>query len=61
MTRTFNCGIGMVVIAAADQADEVEDALGDAGALALRIGAVEVAEGENAGIAIDNLDSAWKP
>ena len=24
-------------------------------------GAVEVAEGENAGIAIDNLDSAWKP
>jgi hypothetical protein len=51
----------MVVIAAADQADEVEDALGDASALALRIGAVEVAEGENAGIAIDNLDSAWKP
>ena len=61
MARTFNCGIGMVVIAAADQADEVEDALGDAGALALRIGAGEVAEGENAGIAIDNLDSAWKP
>ena len=29
--------------------------------MALRIGAVEAAEGENAGIAIDNLDSAWKP
>ena len=64
MARTFNCGIGMVVIAAADRAGAVEDALADAGMLALRIGAVEVAEGDvedgSGGIAIDNLDSAWK-
>ncbi len=65
MARTFNCGIGMVVIAAADRAGAVEDALSDAGMLALRIGAVEVAGGDeddgSGGIAIDNLDSAWKP
>ena len=63
MARTFNCGIGMVVIAAAEQADEVQDILTGPLALALRIGAVEEAEGEDGsqGIAIDNLDSAWKP
>ncbi|MCH7936780.1 MAG: phosphoribosylformylglycinamidine cyclo-ligase [Proteobacteria bacterium] len=63
MARTFNCGIGMVVIAAADRADEVQDVLTGPVALALRIGAVEEAGGDDGsrGIAIDNLDSAWKP
>ena len=60
MARTFNCGIGMAVIAAAGKAEAVEDALSDAGELVFRIGAVAKATTDAAGIAIDNLESAWE-
>jgi phosphoribosylformylglycinamidine cyclo-ligase len=47
MLRTFNCGIGMVVIASRQGADEAEAALCDAGESAVRIGEiVEAADGE---------------
>jgi phosphoribosylformylglycinamidine cyclo-ligase len=39
--RTFNCGIGMAVVVAPDQADAVADALTAAGETVHRIGAVE--------------------
>jgi phosphoribosylformylglycinamidine cyclo-ligase len=39
--RTFNCGIGMAVVVAADEADAVAAALGDAGETVFRIGHVE--------------------
>jgi phosphoribosylformylglycinamidine cyclo-ligase len=38
MLRTFNCGIGMVVVAAADAADAVADALTEAGEAPVRLG-----------------------
>ncbi len=38
MLRTFNCGIGMIVIANRTQADEAERALRDAGETPVRIG-----------------------
>ena len=38
MLRTFNCGIGMVVVAAADAADCVVDALAQAGESVVRLG-----------------------
>jgi phosphoribosylformylglycinamidine cyclo-ligase len=41
MARTFNCGIGMAVIVAADQADAVAAELESAGETVLRIGQVE--------------------
>jgi phosphoribosylformylglycinamidine cyclo-ligase len=40
MYRTFNCGIGMVVIVAADQADRALGLLREAGELPLLIGEV---------------------
>jgi len=40
MARTFNCGVGMAVVVAADQADAVTAALADAGETALRIGEI---------------------
>ena len=44
MARTFNCGVGMAVVVAADQADEVIAGLEGAGETAFRIG--EIVAGE---------------
>ncbi len=41
LLRTFNCGIGMVVVAAADTADAVAEALARVGAPAVRLGHVD--------------------
>jgi phosphoribosylformylglycinamidine cyclo-ligase len=47
MLRTFNCGIGMVVVASREGAGEAEAALRAAGESPLKIGEiVEAAEGE---------------
>jgi phosphoribosylformylglycinamidine cyclo-ligase len=44
MLRTFNCGIGMIVIAARDHADDVDAALSRAGETSIRIGEVYEAD-----------------
>ena len=44
MARTFNCGIGMVVVVAADEAEPVSAALTAAGETVFRIGAVEAGD-----------------
>jgi phosphoribosylformylglycinamidine cyclo-ligase len=41
MARTFNCGIGLVLIVAADHAEKIISVLSDSGEQAFRIGAVE--------------------
>ena len=46
MLRTFNCGVGMVVIAAQDRADAVIAALSEAGEQPIAIGEVERGRGE---------------
>jgi len=46
MLRTFNCGVGMVVVAAAEGAAEADAALRAAGEAPIRIGEIIVAEGE---------------
>ena len=45
MLRTFNCGVGMVVIAARDRADAVMAALSEAGEQPISIGEVEPGRG----------------
>ncbi|MDJ0448195.1 phosphoribosylformylglycinamidine cyclo-ligase [Methylocystis sp. JR02] len=47
MLRTFNCGIGMVIFAAKEGADEVETILRDVGEKPVRIGAAIDAEGDS--------------
>jgi phosphoribosylformylglycinamidine cyclo-ligase len=44
MLRTFNCGIGMIVIAPRDHADDVDAALSRAGETPIRIGEVYEAD-----------------
>ena len=43
MLRTFNCGIGMVVVVASDEAAAVSNALQAAGETAVEIGRIETA------------------
>ena len=45
MLRTFNCGIGMVVIAGAGSADAVADSLRAAGETAFQLGTIEPGSG----------------
>ena len=41
MARTFNCGIGLALVVAAEHAEEIEKVLTEAGERVFRIGAVE--------------------
>jgi phosphoribosylformylglycinamidine cyclo-ligase len=59
MARTFNCGIGMVVIAAPDEASEVADALGAGGETVRRIGNVVALAPGGVPVAIDGLEGMW--
>jgi phosphoribosylformylglycinamidine cyclo-ligase len=46
MLRTFNCGIGLIVVVAADRADEAIRIFANAGDMAVRIGALVPGDGE---------------
>ncbi|SDW36851.1 phosphoribosylformylglycinamidine cyclo-ligase [Ruegeria halocynthiae] len=45
MLKTFNCGIGMIVVCAAEQADDLSKMLTDAGETVARIGSVSETPG----------------
>ncbi len=44
MLRTFNCGVGMVIVVAQDQAEAVEQTLGGCGETAWRLGRIAASE-----------------
>lgn len=56
MARTFNCGIGMAVIVAAEDADHVKAALAEAGEAVFHIGAVEAGA---RGCTVSGSDETW--
>jgi phosphoribosylformylglycinamidine cyclo-ligase len=56
MARTFNCGIGMAVVVASDDADDVTRRLEAAGETVSRIGRVE--EGQR-GCTVDGRAGSW--
>ena len=58
MLRVFNCGIGMVVVVAAAEADRAAALLRDAGETVFRLGALGAVPGPS-GIKVDNLPENW--
>jgi phosphoribosylformylglycinamidine cyclo-ligase len=58
MLRVFNCGVGMVVVVAAEQAEAATALLREHGEGVTRIGVLEATEGE-AGVRVDHLGPAW--
>jgi phosphoribosylformylglycinamidine cyclo-ligase len=58
MARTFNCGIGMVVIVASENVDEISALLTDAGEKVYRIGEVEKNLSDNR-VSLQGMDSTW--
>jgi len=58
MARTFNCGIGMVVIVPPEHAEEITALLTGAGETVFRIGEVEKNLSENR-VSIQGMDATW--
>ncbi|MBT4934979.1 MAG: phosphoribosylformylglycinamidine cyclo-ligase [Rhodospirillaceae bacterium] len=57
MARTFNCGIGMAVIVAADRAEDLAQVFIDNGETVATIGRVVAREG--GGVEITNIEDKW--
>jgi phosphoribosylformylglycinamidine cyclo-ligase len=58
MLRVFNCGVGMVVVVGAEQAEEAIALFAAEGEAPMRIGVLEAGEGA-AAVRVDNLTPAW--
>jgi phosphoribosylformylglycinamidine cyclo-ligase len=59
MLRTFNCGLGMIVVVAKADADRVSKALTDSGEIVREVGAIETGPQE-ADCVIEHADSLWR-
>ncbi len=59
MARTFNCGIGMVAVVAADRADELTKILQAEGERVSVIGHIRAAVGDEAPTQLVNIEQAW--
>jgi len=59
MNRTFNCGIGMIVIVSPDHAADVLKTLRDAGEIATPIGEVTSVTADDPRVALYDLEDAW--
>lgn len=58
MARTFNCGIGMVVVVAPERAEEATRILSNAGETVYRIGKIEPRAAGDA-VVLENTDTVW--
>jgi phosphoribosylformylglycinamidine cyclo-ligase len=60
MARTFNCGIGMAVITAPEQADAALETLSKAGETVYRIGSVKsLADPTTEPVIVEGASTAW--
>ena len=56
MARTFNCGVGMVIAVAADEADKVAERLETIGETVVRVGTIE---GGERGCTVRGSEETW--
>ncbi len=59
MARTFNCGIGMVVVVEERAADRIGAVLGDAGERVTRIGRIVADRTQGPRVVMANMESTW--
>ena len=57
MLRTFNCGLGMLIVVEAERADAVRDALSAAGETPITVGVLEARTGDP--VVFDGLSATW--
>ena len=57
LARTFNCGIGMIVIVKPDQADPVIDMLRDNGENVFQIGRLKPRTPSEQSVTLQNIDN----
>ncbi|MCR9213499.1 MAG: phosphoribosylformylglycinamidine cyclo-ligase [Proteobacteria bacterium] len=60
LATTFNCGIGMVVVAPAEQADAAQVMLEEAGEAVYKIGRLKTRIDDEEQVVIKGLESAWQ-
>jgi phosphoribosylformylglycinamidine cyclo-ligase len=60
LARTFNCGIGMIVVVAADRVDEITASLRDAGETVFIIGRLTPAVAAPHGTTLVGCEEAWQ-
>jgi phosphoribosylformylglycinamidine cyclo-ligase len=60
LARTFNMGIGMVVIVRADAGGAIEAALSEAGEEVIPLGAVTERQADGPAITIKGMEEAWR-
>ena len=60
LARTFNCGIGMVVVTSAADAGRVADTLSAEGETVFQIGKIARAESADRDTVIDGMETAWR-
>jgi phosphoribosylformylglycinamidine cyclo-ligase len=60
MLRTFNCGLGMIVVTAAGDVAKVSKALSDAGESVREVGVIEAAPQGEADCIVDHAESLWR-
>ena len=60
MLRTFNCGLGMIVVVAKDDAARVAHALTETGETVSEIGVIEKAPTDEADCVVEHAESLWQ-
>ena len=60
MLRTFNCGLGMVVVVAAGDAERAARALAEAGETVSTVGTIERGPDGEADCVVEHGESLWR-
>jgi phosphoribosylformylglycinamidine cyclo-ligase len=60
MARTLNCGIGMVIVCAADKADALKETLTAQGETVYVLGSIIKRDVSDISVILDNLETSWR-